>query len=109
MWRPCAGWPSTNAQQVATTSSWDEAHTWMQQDKANRVVEGVQLGFGIMLSDKQVQWERVDENKPIGFTVGPGNRTINFYPNAQLPGGCLYGSVRPLSGLESGRRNKYER
>ena len=136
---------STNAKQAATTTSWDEAHTWLQQDKANRVIETVkqgasaQLGPGSRLGglfppgllpgststpgsgsewftpwsvtalkavgvweDKQVLWERVDKNKPSGFTPcrtdGTAYPKLNFYPEARWPGGCLDGIHIPTIG-----------
>ena len=57
-------WPSANAKQVSTHKNWEEADAWMQQDKANRVVEGVQQ---YLWGHKQVEWERVDKSKPFGF------------------------------------------
>ena len=61
-----------------------EAHAWMEQDKANRVVEGVQIG-----------WERVDKSKPFVFGRsnlpwgGNGTSSLNYHPEANQPGGCL--------------------
>ena len=57
-------WPDANAKQVSTHKNWEEADAWMQQDKANRVVEGVQQ---YLWGHKQVEWERVDKSKPFGF------------------------------------------
>ena len=95
-WSPIVGRPGANANQVRTLepgwftpSDWDEAHAWMQQDKANRVIEGVQL---VPYGHKQVLWERVDKSKPIGFTRGGllGRSWLSFYPEAEQLGGCLH-------------------
>ena len=61
--------PNANAKQVSTHKKWDEAGAWMQQDKANRVVEVVQMGVHVCMGGhhKQVEWERVDKSKPFGF------------------------------------------
>ena len=64
-----------------------EAQAWMQQDKANRVIEGVQR---VPYGHNQVLWERVDKSKPIGFTRGGGVRWLSFYPEAEQLGGCLH-------------------
>ena len=63
--RPCLyGWPNANANRVSTHKNWDEADAWMKQDKANRVVEGVQLAGLIGGHHKQVEWdERVDNSR----------------------------------------------
>ena len=34
-------WPSANATEVARWDSWEDAKKWMQEDKANRLVEGL--------------------------------------------------------------------
>eukprot|EP00964_Phaeocystis_antarctica_P108070 scaffold72715_cov51-Phaeocystis_antarctica.AAC.2 len=93
-WDTLLGWPGANAKHVRTLepgwftpSDWDEAHTWMQKDKANRVIEGVQR---VPYGHNQVLWERVDKSKPIGFTRGPGARWLSFYPEAEQLGGCLH-------------------
>ena len=85
-------WPSANAKQVSTHKNWEEADAWMQQDKANRVVEGVQQ---YLWGHKQVEWERVDKSKPFGFSAKghtAGTRWLNYYPEANQPGGCLWDS-----------------
>ena len=80
-------WPDANAKQVSTHKNWEEADAWMQQDKANRVIEGVQRApYG----HSQVLKERVDKSKPIGFTCGAGIRWLRFYPEAEQLGGCLH-------------------
>lgn len=91
-----AGWPSANAKQAGTiTAGWfaasdvEKAHTWMQQDKVNRIVEGVQL---FPYGHKHVLWERVDKTKPIGFTKGGGTHWLDYYPEANQPGGILWDS-----------------
>ena len=96
MWNPMVGWPGANAKQVRTLepgwftpSDWDEAHAWMQKDKANRLIEGVQRApYG----HNQVLWERVDKSKPIGFTRGGllGRSWLSFYPEAEQLGGCMH-------------------
>ena len=91
-----AGWPSANAKQAGTiTAGWfaasdvEKAHTWMQEDKVNRIVEGVQL---FPYGQKHVLWERVDKTKPIGFTQGGGEHWLDYYPEANQPGGILWDS-----------------
>ena len=55
------GWPNANAKQVSTHKKWDEAGRVDEaRQKANRVVEGVQLAGLIGGHHKQVEWERVD-------------------------------------------------
>ena len=94
-WQPLPGWPGANAEKVRTIkATWTaasdvkEAHAWMQQDKANRVIEGVQrFPYG----HDQVLWARVDKSKPIGFECTKlGVRWLSFYPEAEQPGGCLH-------------------
>lgn len=85
-----AGWPLDERNKAGRTYSWDEAHNWMKQDKANRIVHGT-YWFGS--ADVQDMWERKDKSKPLNFVSGKsGSRWINFYPEAQKPGGILYGS-----------------
>ena len=80
------GWPRDNAKQ-STHKNRGEAHAWMEQDKANRVVEGVQIG-----------WELVDKSKPFVFGRsnlpwgGNGTSSLNYHPEANQPGGCLWDS-----------------
>ena len=90
------GWPGANAKQLSTiTAGWfaasdkEKAHTWMQEDKVNRIVEGVQLA---PYEHKHVLWERVDKTKPIGFTKGGGTHWLDYYPEANQPGGILWDS-----------------
>ena len=47
----------------------------MKDDKASRVVEGVQMGPNLGGHHKQVEWERVDKSKPFGFGKGGGDGT----------------------------------
>ena len=69
-----------------------EAQAWMQQDKAKRVIEGVQRApYG----QDQLLWERVDKSKPIKLDLylGTGivpSRWLSFYPEANEPEGCLH-------------------
>ena len=93
-WDNMGGWPDANVKQVRTLepgwftpSDWEAAHAWMQQDKANRVIEGVQR---VPYGHNQVLWERVDKSKPIGFTRGGGVRWLSFYPEAEQLGGCMH-------------------
>ena len=93
---PGSGWPSANGKQVGTiTAGWfaasdaGKAHTWMQEDKVNRIVEGVQL---FPYGHKHVLWERVDKTKPIGFKKGGGVHWLDYYPEANQPGGILWDS-----------------
>ena len=65
-------WPSVNAKQVSTHKNWADADAWMKDDKASRVVEGVQMGPNLGGHHKQVEWERVDKSKPFGFGKGGG-------------------------------------
>ena len=70
------------------------------RQKANRVVEGVQLAGLIGGHHKQVEWERVDKSKPFGFSAKghtTGTRWLKsllpvYYPEANQPGGCLWDS-----------------
>ena len=97
-----AGWPSANAKQAGTiTAGWfaasdvEKAHTWMQQDKVNRIVEGVQLA---PYEHKHVLWERVDKTKPIGWVCAIHSPSIqrwsqlDYYPEANQEGGMLWHS-----------------
>ena len=84
-------WPSANAKEMGRWESWEQADAWMQQDKANRLVEGVVRGHR---SHEQVLWERVDKNKDMRFDYGHAGTTrwLNFYTQASESGGCLWRS-----------------
>ena len=105
-------WPSANAKQVSTHKNWEEADAWMQQDKANRVVEVVQMGAHVCMGGhhKQVEWERVDKSKPFGFGwsgVSGWERSCSMVkvPPWQCPGSApvpLQGTPDLLQGTSGG-------
>ena len=100
------GWPRDNAKQ-STHKNRGEAHAWMEQDKANRVVEGVQQ---YLWGHKQVEWERVDKSKPFGFGwsgVSGWERSCSMVkvPPWQCPGSApvpLQGTPDLLQGTSGG-------
>ena len=73
-----------------------EAQAWMQQDKANRVIEGVQRApYG----QDQLLWERVDKSKPIKLDLYLG---IGIVPSRWL---SLASTRKPMcttNGLQRG-------
>ena len=73
-------WPSANATEVARWDSWEDADAWMQEDKANRLVEGMIENT----KHKQVLWERLSKRRDTPLQPGDlgAKRWLNFYPEA---------------------------
>ena len=84
---------------------WEDAKKWMQEDKANRLVEGLVLGNG---KHEQVLWERFDYTKPMPLEFewyGGTHRWLNYCTQAIQRGGCLeyaLGSMERPVGFERG-------
>ena len=84
--------------------NWEQADVWMQEDPANRLIEGVEERFNY---HQQNCWERVDKSKPFEFSFGHEgtNRWINIYPETRLPGLWeLRGPHTEMSDLEQPAR-----
>eukprot|EP00930_Biecheleria_cincta_P063478 TRINITY_DN49015_c0_g1_i1.p1 TRINITY_DN49015_c0_g1~~TRINITY_DN49015_c0_g1_i1.p1 ORF type:complete len:119 (-),score=21.64 TRINITY_DN49015_c0_g1_i1:259-615(-) len=79
------GWPCTNAKMCRDTASWADAHRWLCENKADRMVlDKKKFPYGY---DHEC-WERRDKTKPVEFKYG-SERPLHFYSEARDVGGCL--------------------